>query len=237
MKAKMITIAVLAITSSTSHLVAQEVALSTTGNDLKKGVTCQVSPTETGFSIAFEHYTKTPIDATANQKLSKKGYDYYQSQSSYSVSSLDNSVIEVISPRDAASGMPTGKRQHKPITLKREVDKATPVLLSSTSRPKTITERSTGLESGGGAGKATYKEFTLTKRCGGESTRYTLVDGTCTIPTGDCPDGDCLLKISWTWADGTASTASDTGIARTNPNSTSFLLNVEDGVCTSIAVN
>lgn len=31
-------------------------------------------------------------------------------------------------PRDAASGQPTGKRQHQPITVKKEVDKADPLL-------------------------------------------------------------------------------------------------------------
>lgn len=37
---------------------------------------------------------------------------------------------EVISPRDAASGLPTGKRQHKPVTVTKPVDKATPLLLN-----------------------------------------------------------------------------------------------------------
>jgi len=35
---------------------------------------------------------------------------------------------EVESPRDAASGMPTGKRQHKPLIITKEIDKATPLL-------------------------------------------------------------------------------------------------------------
>jgi type VI secretion system secreted protein Hcp len=34
----------------------------------------------------------------------------------------------VISPRDAASGLPSGKRTHKPITITREVDEASPLL-------------------------------------------------------------------------------------------------------------
>ena len=34
---------------------------------------------------------------------------------------------EVISPRDAASGLPTGKRQHKPFVVTKPVDKATPI--------------------------------------------------------------------------------------------------------------
>lgn len=36
--------------------------------------------------------------------------------------------VAVASPRDAASGLPTGKRQHKPLTIRKSVDKATPVL-------------------------------------------------------------------------------------------------------------
>lgn len=35
---------------------------------------------------------------------------------------------EVISPRDAATGLPTGKRQHKPLTVTKELDKSTPLL-------------------------------------------------------------------------------------------------------------
>lgn len=37
---------------------------------------------------------------------------------------------EVVSPRDAASGLPTGKRQHKPFTITKEVDKSTPLLMN-----------------------------------------------------------------------------------------------------------
>lgn len=35
---------------------------------------------------------------------------------------------EIVSPRDAASGLPTGKRQHKPFTIVKTIDKATPLL-------------------------------------------------------------------------------------------------------------
>ncbi len=37
---------------------------------------------------------------------------------------------EVVSPRDAASGLPTGKRQHKPLTITKEIDKSTPLLMN-----------------------------------------------------------------------------------------------------------
>jgi type VI secretion system secreted protein Hcp len=38
---------------------------------------------------------------------------------------------EVVSPRDAASGRATGKRQHKPLTITKEIDKASPLLMQA----------------------------------------------------------------------------------------------------------
>jgi len=35
---------------------------------------------------------------------------------------------DVISPRDPASGLPTGKRQHKPFVMTKELDRSTPLL-------------------------------------------------------------------------------------------------------------
>ena len=37
----------------------------------------------------------------------------------------------IISPRDAASGLPTGKRQHQPIVIVKHIDAATPLLLNA----------------------------------------------------------------------------------------------------------
>jgi type VI secretion system secreted protein Hcp len=37
---------------------------------------------------------------------------------------------EVVSPRDAASGLPTGKRQHKPLVITKEIDKSSPLLMN-----------------------------------------------------------------------------------------------------------
>jgi type VI secretion system secreted protein Hcp len=47
---------------------------------------------------------------------------------------------EVISPRDAASGLPTGKRQHKPFVVTKAIDKATPLLLNVLVNNENITE-------------------------------------------------------------------------------------------------
>jgi type VI secretion system secreted protein Hcp len=38
---------------------------------------------------------------------------------------------EVESPRDAASGLPTGKRQHKPFVITKELDKSSPLLMNA----------------------------------------------------------------------------------------------------------
>lgn len=38
---------------------------------------------------------------------------------------------EILSPRDAATGLPTGKRQHRPLTVTKEVDKASPLLMQA----------------------------------------------------------------------------------------------------------
>ena len=66
-----------------------------------------------------EKITVPSTNSTANVKpirleissrsmyISKKGYDYYASNT-----------------RDAASGLPTGKRQHKPVSLSKELDKS-----------------------------------------------------------------------------------------------------------------
>ena len=38
---------------------------------------------------------------------------------------------EVLSPRDLVSGQPTGQRQHKFLTITKEIDRATPLLLNA----------------------------------------------------------------------------------------------------------
>ncbi len=45
----------------------------------------------------------------------------------------------VMSPRDAASGLPTGKRRHRPITVTKPVDKASPLLMAILTNNENIT--------------------------------------------------------------------------------------------------
>ncbi|AQT68219.1 Secreted protein hcp [Anaerohalosphaera lusitana] len=50
------------------------------------------------------------------------------------------SIHEVVSPRDAASGLPTGKRQHKPFKITKTVDKASPLLANSLTSGEHFTQ-------------------------------------------------------------------------------------------------
>lgn len=45
----------------------------------------------------------------------------------------------VTAPRDAASGLPTGKRQHQPFTITKEIDKSTPLLMNALVNNENIT--------------------------------------------------------------------------------------------------
>lgn len=47
---------------------------------------------------------------------------------------------EVISPRDTASGLPTGKRQHKPLRIVKSFDKASPLLMNALVNNENLTE-------------------------------------------------------------------------------------------------
>jgi type VI secretion system secreted protein Hcp len=51
---------------------------------------------------------------------------------------VENISHDLISPRDAASGLPTGKRQHKPVTITKRLDKATPLLYSAIVNNETL---------------------------------------------------------------------------------------------------
>lgn len=47
---------------------------------------------------------------------------------------------EIISPRDPASGLPTGKRMHKPFVITKELDKSSPLLYNVLVNNENLTE-------------------------------------------------------------------------------------------------
>ena len=96
----------------------------------------------------------------------------------------------IVSPRDAASGLPTGKRQHKPFTIIKELDKASPLILRALITNETLTSA----------------VFSLTK--GGSSSPYMTVKLTNASVASRTQTGTretiefTYQKIEWTWVDG-----------------------------------
>jgi type VI secretion system secreted protein Hcp len=52
---------------------------------------------------------------------------------------VDVAEHAIVSPRDAASGLPTGKRQHKPFLITKSVDKTTPLFYHALINNETLT--------------------------------------------------------------------------------------------------
>src|SRR5687768_18170444 len=82
--------------------------------------------------------TPQQADAALNAYISKvKGEKQGEIRGSVVKKGLEGSIRvvevrhEIVSPRDAASGLPTGKRTHKPLQLVLELDAATPQLLQA----------------------------------------------------------------------------------------------------------
>lgn len=117
----------------------------------------------------------------------------------------------IVSPRDAASGLPTGKRQHKPFVFVKEYDKSSPVLAKSTS-------------SGLGAGKASMSDLSVTFTSKGRPQKLAVVNNEFTLPDG--VDDDCDLVVSWSW--GTSNSGSSSRV------DAPFKLTMTDGCCVAI---
>jgi type VI secretion system secreted protein Hcp len=75
-----------------------------------------------------------PAHAALNAYLKLKGEKQGEIQGGVTDKGREKSIMviavshEIVSPRDAASGLATGKRQHKPFVITKEIDKSTPLL-------------------------------------------------------------------------------------------------------------
>jgi type VI secretion system secreted protein Hcp len=69
-----------------------------------------------------------------NAYLKLKGQKQGEIKGSVTQKGRENKIMviavshEIVSPRDQASGLPTGKRMHKPLVITKELDKASPLL-------------------------------------------------------------------------------------------------------------
>lgn len=88
---------------------------------------------------------------------------------------VSSSVVlshSVVSPRDAASGLATGKRQHKPMSISKTMDKSSPKLFnlvvtepgsSVTIQQQETKGEVTAPKSGGGTGKVNVQDMSITR--------------------------------------------------------------------------
>ncbi|XZF15867.1 Hcp family type VI secretion system effector [Chitinophagaceae bacterium MMS25-I14] len=119
---------------------------------------------------------------------------------------------DIVSPRDPASGLPTGKRMHKPFIITKEIDQSTPLLYNALVNNENITEFTlnfwgtdrTGLE------KITYK-IQLTNASISEITLdmvNNLSDSGIKMPV---LEQVCFTyqKITWTWMEGGITSSDD----------------------------
>jgi type VI secretion system secreted protein Hcp len=73
-----------------------------------------------------------------------------------------NFKIQSISPRDAASGLATGKRQHEPLTITKEYNPATPNLLSAGWTNEVISNITLNFWGTNAQGKPESNHYTIT---------------------------------------------------------------------------
>lgn len=101
---------------------------------------------------------------------------------------------EVVSPRDAASGLPTGKRQHSPVKITKRIDRSTPLLYTALVNNENLPD-------------VTIR-FYRTGPTGGEQQYYTITLVNAAISEIRQSDINTesvsfvYQKIIWTWMDG-----------------------------------
>jgi type VI secretion system secreted protein Hcp len=107
---------------------------------------------------------------------------------------------EIISPRDAASGQATGKRQHKPFTITKRIDKASPLLNQALVNNENISEFKLQVTNGAKA------EYEITLRNASISSIKLVTD-----ENGKTTEviSFTYQKIEWAWVDGNITATDD----------------------------
>jgi type VI secretion system secreted protein Hcp len=118
-------------------------------------------------------------------------------QGAFSNTPIDVTAVshEIVSPRDPASGLPTGKRQHKPISITTEWGASTPLFLNALVNNETLTSVLIGLLRNG-------NQVATIKLTNASVSNYVQHGGSVTISM-------TYQKIEWTWVDGGISAQDD----------------------------
>jgi type VI secretion system secreted protein Hcp len=148
-----------------------------------------------------------------NAFLTLKGQKQGSINGSVTQKGRENSILvhsfsnEVISPRDASSGLATGKRQHKPLMILKEIDKSSPLLWNALVNNENLVTWQLKFWAPAAGGTATEQQIytiTLTNASIASMREY--------MPDNLDPDKAKLplleevtftyQKIQWVWTDG-----------------------------------
>jgi type VI secretion system secreted protein Hcp len=137
---------------------------------------------------------------------------------------------QVLSPRDAASGLATGKRQHKPFVITKEIDLSSPRLYTALVSNETITDWELQFWAPKGIGSTAGAAGVEIMRYSVRLTQAAICDIRFHMLNNKNPElaryaeheevAFTYQKIEWTWVP-TALTASDSFSARAAPKARS----------------
>ena len=151
-----------------------------------------------------------------NAYLKMKGQKSGEVKGSVTQKGREDSIMvhayshEIVTPRDAASGLPTGKRMHKALIITKEIDKASPILYNIMVnnenipkwellfwRPQMVAKAGTGAE-------VQFYTIKLTNANIAQMHEYLLdnkIPANMPIPPMETVSFT-YQKIEWTWVDG-----------------------------------
>ena len=158
-----------------------------TKSNIKNDRVCivQITPTDSGCDIVFNHEVSSPRDAASGLATGKRQHKPFR----FTVSSSDNSVMEVQAPRDVATGQSSGRRSA-----------GTPI-------------GGIIVKGGKNPGGAQFNKIVVEE------------DGTFALPE-NCPDGEYGMVLSWSWGASNGKSA--------KRGTAAFNLTIENGVCIAI---
>ncbi len=119
---------------------------------------------------------------------------------------------EIISPRDPATGLPTGRRQHKPFTVKVTLDRALPLLYQALATSETFTDLVLQFYRPS-PDRSEVNHFTIALKNASIASIKTVLPDTQDANTSGQPEqveiSFTYQKIIWTWSDGGISAEDD----------------------------
>lgn len=159
------------------------------------------------FIVCLAGMIALPSEAHAalNAYLKVKGQKQGQIKGSVSKTGREGTIEvvavshEIVSPRDAASGLPTGQRMHKPFVITKTIDKSSPLLAEVLSTNENISDWELGFYMPAPAGKGEVLAYKI-KLTNANIASIRLV----TDANGNLTEEISFTyqKIEWTWTEG-----------------------------------